>query len=193
MPEEKQESGNPAGEGESQDKPGSDPQGDQQGGDNGAKKFTQAELDQIIKDRLEKEKRKAEAQATKAKEQAESEALAKSQEWESLAKKQGAKLEQLEAQVAELESVKAQLGEYEQALKKVLAGQRDGLPAHITALLDKLSPLEQLTYLAENAKNLRPANGVPETPDPASPEKLTEAQKGQAASVAANYYKNLFS
>ena len=65
--------------------------------------FTQAELDKIIKERLERESKKQKEAEAKAREEAERETLAKNQEWEKLAKKHEAELLEAQRRLKELE------------------------------------------------------------------------------------------
>lgn len=89
------------------------------------------------------EQEKVQEKARKEAEKAEAERLKKGQEWEQLA-------EQRQQRIDELEPIKERAERYEAALKKRLATEREGLPKHIIALLDRLDPAEQLEWLADN-------------------------------------------
>lgn len=65
---------------------------------NEERKFTQAELDAIVKDRLAREKAKREEAEKAAREKAEAEALAKNQEWEKLAAQREKELNEIKAE-----------------------------------------------------------------------------------------------
>lgn len=191
---EKGKAGDPAGNPE-----GGDPQGDpdtkgKDGGTQGdEKRFTQADIDRIVADRLDREKRKAESEAQKAKEKAESEALAENQKWQELAQKHEAKIKDLESKLAEFEAAKETLEKYKGALEAHLQTQRADLPGHITALLDKLDPVDQLEYIAKNAGELKKkTTKVPETPTPAGDGELSEATKADALAATNRFYRNMF-
>jgi hypothetical protein len=79
---------------------------------NSGKTFTQAEVDNILKDRLARQKAAVEGAAQKAKEQADREAAEKQGEFEKLYKDTLTKFEQAEARAraAELASIKARVG-----------------------------------------------------------------------------------
>jgi hypothetical protein len=138
---------------------------------NDDKKFSQAELEAHIKARLDQANRAAETKAQREREAAEAEALKEQQKFKELA-------EQRERQLAEIEPFKAKAERYEAALTTMLETECKGLPAHITALLDKLDPAEQLEWIATNRDALGQAtddaaNGsrtatraVPTTPRP---------------------------
>jgi hypothetical protein len=171
------------------DEQGTGAQGDQQGtgdasgqhsgtaagaGNGGAgedKKFTQAELDAIVKDRIDREKRNADAKAQREREAAEAKALEEQSKFKELA-------DQRQAKIAELEPFQAKSERYEKALTTLLEAERKGMPGHITALLDKLDPAEQLEWIASNREALAtdagdgtakttPARSTPATPKPA--------------------------
>lgn len=159
------EGGGAGGEGAGGDggKGGTPPGGKPNGGDE--PKFTQAQLDAIIADRLAREKARTEASEKKAREEAEAAALAEQQKFKELADQRQGKIAELEGKVAELEQVRARADKFEAALKAQLEGLRKGLPPHILELLDSKDPADQLTWLAKNQEQLGGGNGrVPATP-----------------------------
>lgn len=153
------------------DATGQQPANGQQGngGAGDEKRFTQAELDAHIKARLDQAQRNAEAKAQKERDAANAEALKEQSKFKELA-------EQREKQIGELEPFRAKAERYETALGALLEQERKGLPAHITALLDKLDAAEQLEWIAANRDALttsddkKPAaqQGTPPTPRPAN-------------------------
>lgn len=155
-----------------------------------SKEELQSHVEAILKERLEREKRKQEAATVKAKEDAEADALVKNQEWQKLAEQREGKLGELEKRIAELEPYQEKTERYEKALKAHLETQRQGLAAHMLTLLDKLDPVEQLEYIAANREALnaptqgqdgkRPA-GTPATPAPGGNNQLTPEEKKRKA------------
>jgi hypothetical protein len=128
------------------------------------KRFTQAELDAIVRDRLDRERKKADESQRKAAEEAEAKKLAEQQEWQKLAS-------QHEARVKELEPQAEQAARYEAALKAHLETQRNGLPAHLVELLDQMDVAAQLEWIAKHQDVIHPdapaengTKGVPPTP-----------------------------
>jgi hypothetical protein len=104
-----------------------------------------SQLAEMKKWRAEQEKAsKAQAQAAEA---AEAERLAKAQEWQTLAEKRQAALD-------ELKPYKETAERYKGALAAILATQRGNLPGHVIELLDKLDPVDQLEYIAKHQKEL---------------------------------------
>lgn len=81
--------------------------------------------------------------ANKEKADAEAATMAEQGKWKEIAEKAQAQLKELTAAVSDT-------ARYKGALEKMLEAQRDGLPEPITKLLDKLDPVEQLEWIAEN-------------------------------------------
>lgn len=118
------------------------------------KSFSQAEVDQIIKERLERAQKKSESEAEKARKKAEEEALTKNNEFQKLAEQRQVRLDELEKGQSEFEAVKEQADKYKGALDKQLKVVKEKLPKHILPLLDKMDPIEAMDYIAKNAKDL---------------------------------------
>ena len=143
------------------------------------KKFTQADLDKIVKDRLQREKDKAAIAAKQAAEEAEAAALESKQEFEQLATKRAEKITTLEAdlstKVTELEQLTGQLERYKSALSGQLTATKEGLPESTLELLNRLDEVDQLEYLTKHGTELRKPVGVPPLPKPKLPEKSETA------------------
>lgn len=150
------------------------------------KKFSQAELDAIIDDRLKRERKKSDDAAEKARRKAEEEALTKNQEWQKLAETRATELENLTKEKAELEPFKEQASKYKKALDDQLTKIKEKLPKHILPLIEKLDPVEAMAYITEHADALgaKPLT-YSETPDhkekKVSDEETKQAQ--QASSI----------
>jgi len=153
--------------------------------------FSQADVDRIVKDRLEREKSAREKAAAKLREDAEADALKKNQEWQTLSQKTEARANELQARVGELEAVGSQVERYKAALEKNLEAEKKDLPKHVLVLLEKLDPVEQLEYLAANREVLgkagRTSEGVPSTPSPRQRSLSEEDQEAARRSQAAIY------
>lgn len=156
----------------------------------------QAYIDNALKERLEREKKKTDKATAEAREQAEAEAAKKNGEWQKLAETRETKIKEQATQIETLTQVQEKAERYEKALKAHLDTQRAGLPAHVTLLLDKLDPAEQLEYIAANRAALLPAQppvtppggpgngkppaGVPPTP-PASAGGMSDDERRKVA------------
>jgi hypothetical protein len=170
-----QPSANQAGEGEGGSRPV-------------AMLFSQADVDRIVKDRLEREKAAREKALAKARDESEAEALKKNQEWQTLAERNAAKASELQAKLGELEPLSDQVVRLSGALEKYLEAEKKELPKHVLVLLEKLDAVDQMEYLAANREAIgRPGRveGVPASPNAKqrslSEEELEAARRGQAA------------
>lgn len=118
----------------------------------------QALVDQKIGEARTKEREKAkaelEAESAKAKKKAEEDALKDKQEWQTLAEKRQADLDELTKQKAELEPFKGQAEKYKKALDDILAAQKKDLPKHIVELLEPMDPVDAMAYITKHAKDL---------------------------------------
>jgi len=126
------------------------------------KRFTQAELDAIVRDRLDRERKKRETDDAKAREQAEADRLREQHEYQKLAEQHAARIQALEPQAAQAER-------YAAALTAHLDTQRKGLPAHLVELLDQMDVAAQLEWIAKHqdvihAEPVAAGHGVPPTP-----------------------------
>jgi hypothetical protein len=122
------------------------------------KAFTQSDVDAIVKDRLERAKRKADDEATKAKSEADAKALAEQGEWKTLAEQRQAEITTLTATVESQKAHEKTIERLTTVLKSRLEVDRKGLPQHIIALLDRLDVADQMEWLATNLDALKVAD-----------------------------------
>lgn len=153
----------------------------------------QAEVDRVVAERLSRAKKTSEAEAEKARKKAEDDALAKNKEFETLA---NTRQQEIEAKDKELEAFKGiaeQNEKYAEAISKIVKTQLEKLPKPVQVLMAKMTPLEQMGYLAEYAKDLNlDLKDVPET-DPADPSKrLTKEAEEKGKSDFKRTVKGFF-
>lgn len=173
---------------------GNDP-GNQKGSNNGnpqagaitfaSEADFQKALDEKLKDRLERERKKSEEAAKKAADDAKAEAAKKNGEWQVLAEQREKELGDLQAKLSEFEPTQQRLQRYSEALQKNLEAQRTGLPDPIIKLLDKLDIAEQLEWLAANKEVI-----LKKTPDGIG---ATPTASGNPSSDALKVEKDKFS
>lgn len=116
--------------------------------------YTKADLENIIKDRLERQRRANETAAAKAAEEARLKALQENGEFKKLYEEQQAALDAAKQQLSTLER-------YEQTLLAQLEREKAGLPQYIIDLLAEKSVVDQLEYLNKHAKSLRQSTEAP--------------------------------
>ena len=134
-------------------------------------KFTQADLDRIVKERLDKASKKAEEAQKKAAEEAAAKTLAEQGEFKTLAETRAARIAELEAATAgsgeAVTKLSEQIETYKATLASYVKAQRKNVPDHIGTLLDALDLPAQLKWLTDNADKLTtPISGVTPTPKP---------------------------
>ena len=156
------------------------------------KTFTQVEVDEIVKERLARAKKKADDEADKAKKKADEEALEKNQEFQKLAETRQTKITELESQMAELEPFKEQADKYKAALEKQLKAMQEKLPKHILPLLAKMDPIDAMDYITKNAKDLGVSvSTYSETPDgkdkTLTDDQKSEGKKAQTSLIGKNF------
>jgi hypothetical protein len=178
-------SGDQGGDGTGAGKPGAGGEPTQE------KTFTQAEVNALIDDRLKRERDKNDRDAAEAKQKADATTLAEQKKYQELSETLQT---QLDGKGRELTSTQEQLEAANKALQAHLEALRKDIPPHIITLLDRMTPAEQLTYIAANADELKPkpanngsSNGsgqqqrVPNTPNPGGAELTDEERRKQAA------------
>ena len=170
--------------------------GDQNGEENqetqdGDRRFTQAELDRIVKERLQRQQSKADAEAQRAAEAAEEKRLQDAEEFKELAETRQAKLQtvqtELETAQTQLTETQERLEAAETALQTYITKLEEGVPAAVLALMENQPAADRLTWLVENRGSFV-ANGdgggdppsLPETPRPGD-KTLTAAERSQRA------------
>lgn len=131
------------------------------------KRFSQDELDTIVKDRLEREQKSREAKAAKDREAAEAARLKEQGEFKSLSEQQQAKITQLESDIAKHGETAETLTRYQKAIGELVEQQSRDLPAYVTEAIAAMEPLAKLEYLTRNREAItgkRTAEPVPATP-----------------------------
>ncbi len=122
------------------------------------KLFTQAELEAKIDERLKRQRQAFEAKAKEDQAALELKQMEEQKQFEELAKVRAEEVKSLKP--------RADLADgYEKAVARLLVEQTKNLPSGIQTLLNKLSLIDQLDWLATNAVNLTPAsaNGTMDT------------------------------
>lgn len=159
--------------------PGSENTGEQE------RRFTQADMDRVVEERLRRDRETNERRAAAERQQAADAAAAEQGEFRQLA-------EQRATRIAELEPFEAQARRYSEALGTLLTVQREGLQPHIIELLDRLDPADQLEWIAAHQAELRPAEGEQKEsrgPGP-TPRKTGEETREQRVDALYNRMKS---
>lgn len=143
------------------------PAGAANGGESAEKKPTlaellkqhglQGELDGIIQSRLEREKQQRETAAEKARKDAEAKTLEEQGNFKTLAEQRAAELAAAQAKIEASKATEKTAERYQTALKTHVDSLLKDAPAHLSELLAKLDPAEQLEWITKNPDALKPA------------------------------------
>lgn len=112
------------------------------------KKFSQAEVDQLIQNRLDRQKRALEAQQREAQQALETQKLEDQKEFEKLAKQRAEEINTLKPRAGLAES-------YEKRVAQLMSEAAKALPSNIQMLLNKLPLPDQLDWLTENLESVK--------------------------------------
>lgn len=112
------------------------------------KKFSQAELDAILKERLERQRRAAEAQQREKEQALETQRLEDQKEFEKLAQQRAKEIDSLKPRAGLAES-------YEKGVGRLMSEATKALPSNIQMILNKLSLPDQLDWLTENLDSVK--------------------------------------
>ena len=167
-------------------------------GDPDEKRFTQADLDRHLAERLDRERRKAEKAADEVKKKAEDDALAKRQEFEQLATTRGARLAELEPMLEKLttdaDAAQGRIKDLEEAIAADVKADLESLnlPASTKELLDGKSVLERRAWLTKHKTEFRreTPKGTPPTPS-RDPEANAIAQNQDAQAKTGKFLQRI--
>lgn len=165
-------------------KPAEDPKPE---GD-GEKRFSQAELDRIIGERLERERERAKAEAAeeqrKAEEAARKKALKEQEDFQALSESQAAEIAEKDGRITALEASEARVTELESRLEKIVEARLEKVEEGYKTLLKNMTVEERADWIEANPKLVAnsAAGGSPATPEPAgSPNRDKETDKAAEA------------
>lgn len=149
------------------------------------KAFSQADVDRIVQDRLERERAKAEKEREKAEKAADEKRLAEQQKWQELAAKRQGDIEALEAQIDDLKTEAAKVQKYAKALEGYRDALIESVPDPVKELLKGMDIADQLSWLSANANTLNGrAPGFPQMPKPAGDQpEISPQEKSKRAFV----------
>lgn len=133
------------------------------------KRFTQAELDAKIEDRLKRERESAKNKKAEEDAAAERKRLADDGKLKELSERQANDIVTLTADketlTTKVTGLEEELGKVKGILEKQLTEQKKALPEPVQKLLNSLPLLDQMNWVAENAEKLGiTVKGVPPTP-----------------------------
>lgn len=157
--------------------------------------FSQDDVDRIVAERLEREKRKAERDREEAKRQAREKALQDQEDWKNLAEERTQTIEEKNQRIEELSGLETErdqaqerIDTLEKRLTDLIAPQFEAVPEHFREAFDEWTVERKADWLAKNAEKLtttppdRPAGSRPtgraaQPPRQESDKEAREAQR----------------
>lgn len=182
------------------DPPADDPPDDDDKPEEPAGRFSQEDVDRIVSERLEREKRKQEKDREKAEQKAREDALKEQGKFEEIAERHERTIEErdqriseLEAEVSEKKDLQERTATLEDRLRGLIKPQLERVPELTKPFVEKMTAEEQAEWLEKNSEKLTgPSDplGSPETPRPpreknGNREADKEADEAQRQRVAA--------
>lgn len=142
--------------------------------------FTQDDVDRIVSERLERERKKTTEATEKQKRADDEKRLAEQNEFKTLAEQRAARIAELETAAQSAHATTETIKRYETALQAYRDAQFAGVPDHIKELLKDRPIDQQIDWLSKNVKNLSSVSGVPATPT-GTPGPMTADEKRRQA------------
>lgn len=131
-------------------------------------RFTQEDVDRIVSERLEREKRKAERDKEETERKAREAALKEQQDYKKLAEEQEKTLSEREKRIEDLEAIeterdeaKSRIEALEERLRGILKPQLERVPELFREFVEAKSPEEQAEWFEKNSEKLQTNGGKP--------------------------------
>ena len=131
-------------------------------------KATKKQLDELLADKEKREKERKEAEDKR---------LESQKEFETLANERKSKLDDAEKTI---NTYKAELEAQTAVLSQLYESRKSLVPEMYQPLLDEMSLIKRLEWIAANESKLKPAstnNGIPHTPNPKGTGEMTPEQR----------------
>lgn len=128
--------------------------------------FTQADLDRIVNERLERERRRHETEQERARQQAEEARLAEQNEFRQLAEQRADRIVELEAQTAQIETLTTERDAALEVVRELVNGELEAAPDYVRDAIAERDPVAQLRYLNQHRDKWTAdqRRGIPATP-----------------------------
>lgn len=149
--------------------------------------LSQDKVNDIVAERLKRERAKWKQELAKKEEEAQRKAeearLEEQEEYRELANERQERITQLEVQVGEIPQYKERIERLEGVLSGYLDHTREELPKPVLSLLENMDLVEQLEWINENADELdiQPRERIPGGPPPRDrgPRELSEEERAE--------------
>jgi multidrug efflux pump subunit AcrA (membrane-fusion protein) len=179
----------PADDPPKDDPPKADPPKD----DPPAGRFTQEDVDRIVSERLDRERRKTERESEEAQRKAREDALKEQGKYKEIAEQHASTIAERDGRIQELEAAETERDDYKQKFEdlekryaKLIEDRLSVVPEPFRPLLEQMSVTERADWLEKNAEKLgtvsgeRKPNGSRPSPRPANDDRKDASVREQA-------------
>jgi hypothetical protein len=138
--------------------------------------FTQAELDRIVNERLERERRRAEEAQERVRREADEARLAEQNEFRTLAEQRAERIVELEAATGQVETLTQERDEALAVVRELVGAELQQAPDYVRDAIAERSPVAQLQYLNQHRDKwvTTERRGIPATPRGQLPKPVTK-------------------
>lgn len=112
--------------------------------------FTQAELDRIVTERLERAQRTAEAEQARIQREADEARLTEQNEFRTLAEQRAERIVELEAAAGQVTTLTEERDNALAVVRELVAGELEAAPDYVRDAIAERGPVEQLRYLNQH-------------------------------------------
>lgn len=137
----------------------------------------QRELERILHDRLERERRRREQEVERAVQAARAELEAQLEALRKAAEERAQRVAELEAQLAQASDLEQRVAQYRDVIAEEVRRRLAHAPKLVQEALSRLDPVEQLRLLNEYGDELLHRAPVPPTPAPNGPKPISDDER----------------
>lgn len=134
-----------------------------------ARMFSQADLDRIVNERLERERRRAESEQERVRREAEEARLAEQNEFRTLAEQRAERIVELELSASQVETLATERDAALEVVRELVAVELEGAPDFVRDAISERDPVAQLRYLNQHrdkwaTEGVAAPRGTPQAP-----------------------------
>lgn len=156
------------------------------------KKFSQADLDRYVTERLNRDRERRAAEQKKADEAAEEKRLQEQAEFQKLAETRAEKIVELEAKVSGFEPIQTERDEAMAVIQKIVDAELEHAPDYVKDAISERSAIKQLEYLTEHRdKWTGEKRGISPLPRPKN-QNMSDEERAQSRAAMARLTKAAF-
>ena len=157
--------------------------------------FTQADLDRIVNERLERERRRNDEAQERTRREAEEARLAEQNEFRTLAEQRAERIVELESAANQVEALTQERDTALSVVRELVAGELEAAPDYVRDAIAERGPVEQLRYLNQHRDKWATAPTTPRGTPPGtrgSNIDLSESNERELSQTTERRIRNVF-